>query len=141
MALVISLDVAELAATRFATSPLGETIRALQLLAKPDPPAVNLPWLRWARAQLERRPLRVARLWPLVVTGLPGGTYPEFLIPAPAASGRPSPTSWPGWRRRLPRRSGPACAACSPTAVAAQRGRAVRVAGVRADRGRDGGLP
>ncbi len=40
MALVISLDVAELAATRFATSPLGETIRALHLLAKPDPPAV-----------------------------------------------------------------------------------------------------
>lgn len=82
MALVISLDVAELAATRFATSPLGETIRALQLLAKPDPAAVNLPWLRWARARLDRRPLRVPRLWPLVVTGLP--YYPEFLIPAPA---------------------------------------------------------
>jgi DNA-binding transcriptional ArsR family regulator len=82
MALVISLDVAELAATRFATSPLAETIRALQLLAKPDPPAVNLPWLRWTRARLDRRPLRVPRLWPLVVTGR--GTYPEFLIPAPA---------------------------------------------------------
>lgn len=84
MALVISLDVAELAATRFATSPLGETIRALQLLAKPDPPAVNLPWLRWARARLDRQPLRVPRLWPLTVTGLPGGIYPEFLLPAPA---------------------------------------------------------
>jgi DNA-binding transcriptional ArsR family regulator len=79
--LVISLDVADLAATRFATSPLAETIRALQLLARPDPPAVNLPWLRWARDRLGSRPLRVGRLWPLVVTGLP--SYPEFLIPAP----------------------------------------------------------
>jgi len=94
VALVVSLDVAELAATRFATSPLGETIRALQLLAKPDPPAVNLPWLRWARARLDRRPLRVPRLWPLVVTGLP--YYPEFLIPAPA--GR-----WPAFADELAR--------------------------------------
>jgi DNA-binding transcriptional ArsR family regulator len=96
MALVVSLDVAELAATRFATSPLGETIRALQLLAKPGPPAVNLPWLRWARARLDRRPLRVPRLWPLVVTGLPGGTYPEFLIPAPAGQ-------WPAFADELAR--------------------------------------
>ncbi|HET7013369.1 MAG TPA: DUF5937 family protein [Streptosporangiaceae bacterium] len=79
--LVMSLDVAELAATRFAISPLGETIRALQLLARPDPPEVNRPWLRWARAQLDQRPLRAGRLWPLVVTGLP--FYPEFLLPAP----------------------------------------------------------
>jgi len=93
--LVISLDVAELAATRFAVSPLGETIRALQLLARPDPPAVvNLPWLRWARARLERRPLRVPRLWPLVVTGLP--YYPEFLIPAPAGQ-------WPAFADELAR--------------------------------------
>lgn len=81
MTLVVSLDVAELAATRFAASPLGETIRALQLLASPDPHAVNQPWVRWARARLDRRPLRVPRVWPLVVTGLP--TYPEFLMPAP----------------------------------------------------------
>jgi DNA-binding transcriptional ArsR family regulator len=96
MALVVSLDVAELAATRFATSPLGETIRALQLLARPDPPAVNLSWLRWARARLDRRSLRVPRLWPLVVTGLPGGTYPEFLIPAPAGQ-------WPAFADELAR--------------------------------------
>ena len=94
MALVISLDVAELAATRFATSPLGETIRALHLLAKPDPPAVNLPWLRWARARLDRRPLRVPRLWPLAVTGLL--TYPEFLIPAPEGQ-------WPAFADELAR--------------------------------------
>lgn len=82
VALVISLDVDELAATRFATSPLGETIRALQLLARTSAPAVNLPWLRWARAQLNQRPLQVPRLWPLAVTGLP--YFPEFLIPAPS---------------------------------------------------------
>lgn len=92
--LVLSLDVAELAATRFAVSPLGETIRALQLLAKPDPPAVNLPWLRWARTQLDRQPLRIPRLWPLVVTGLP--SYPEFLLPAPVGQ-------WPAFEDELAR--------------------------------------
>ncbi|HEY7144557.1 MAG TPA: DUF5937 family protein [Streptosporangiaceae bacterium] len=94
MTLVVSLDVAELATTRFATSPLGETIRALQLLARPDPPAVNLPWLRWARARLGQQPLQVPRLWPLVVTGLP--SYPEFLIPAPAGQ-------WPAFADELAR--------------------------------------
>ena len=94
MVLVISLDVADLAATRFATSPLGETIRALQLLAKPDPPAVNLPWLRWARARLNRQPLRLSRLWPLAVTGLP--YYPEFLLPAPEGQ-------WPAFAGELAR--------------------------------------
>jgi DNA-binding transcriptional ArsR family regulator len=86
MLLVLELDVADLAATRFAISPLIETSRAMQLLAKPSPPAVNLPWVRWARAQLGRRPLRMPRAWPLIVNGLP--SYPEFLAPAP--SGRAS---------------------------------------------------
>jgi DNA-binding transcriptional ArsR family regulator len=81
--LVISLDVAELAATRFAASPLSETIRAVQLLAAPQPSPVNRPWQDWARHQLDQRPLRVPRLWPLIVNGLPA--YPEFLIPAPAS--------------------------------------------------------
>jgi len=82
MLLVLELDVADLAATRFAISPLSETTRAMLLLARPSPPAVNLPWVRWARAQLDRRPLRMPRVWPLVVNGLP--VYPEFLVPAPA---------------------------------------------------------
>jgi DNA-binding transcriptional ArsR family regulator len=83
MSLVVSLDVAELAATRFAASPLCETIRAVQLLAAPQPPAVNRPWLDWARHRLDEQPLRVPRLWPLIVNGLP--SYPEFLMPAPAS--------------------------------------------------------
>jgi len=82
MLLVLELDVADLAATRFAISPLHETTRAILLLANPSPPAVNLPWVRWARAQLDRRPLRLPRLWPLIVNGLP--THPEFLSPAPS---------------------------------------------------------
>jgi DNA-binding transcriptional ArsR family regulator len=82
MLLVLELDVADLAATRFAISPLHETTRAMLLLANPSPPAVNLPWVRWARAQLGRRPLRLPRVWPLIVNGLP--THPEFLSPAPA---------------------------------------------------------
>ena len=82
MLVVLELDVADLAATRFAMSALSETTRAMLLLARPRPPAVNRPWVRWARAQLDRRPLRLPRAWPLIVNGLP--YYPEFLVPAPA---------------------------------------------------------
>jgi DNA-binding transcriptional ArsR family regulator len=82
MLTVLELDVADLAATRFAISPLGETLRAVALLGLASPPAVNRPWVRWARQELDRRPLRLARLWPLVVTDRP--TWPEFLLPAPA---------------------------------------------------------
>jgi len=82
MLLVLELDVADLAATRFAISPLHETTRAMLLLANPSPPAVNRPWVRWARAQLDRRPLRLPRVWPLIANGLP--THPEFLSPAPS---------------------------------------------------------
>jgi len=82
MLVVLELDVADLAATRFAISPLSETTRAMLLLARPDPAAVNMPWVRWARAKLGRRPLRLPRAWPLIVNGL--HCYPEFLNPAPA---------------------------------------------------------
>jgi DNA-binding transcriptional ArsR family regulator len=81
MLLVLELDVADLAATRFAISPLGETIRAVQLLAGRAAPAANMPWVRWARRELGWRPLRLPRLWPLIVNGLPN--FPEFLVPAP----------------------------------------------------------
>jgi len=81
MALVVELGVADLAATRFAISPLCETIKALLLLAQPAPSEVNLAWVRWSRVQLDSEPLRVPTVWPLVVNGL--GVYPEFLVPAP----------------------------------------------------------
>jgi len=82
MQLVLRLDVADLAATRFAISPLSETTRAMLLLANPGRAAVNRPWLHWALAELDRRPLRLPRTWPLVVNGRPW--YPEFLNPAPS---------------------------------------------------------
>ena len=82
MLVVLELDVADLAATRFAISPLSETTRAMLLLSRPSPAAVNLSWVRWARAKLDRRPLRLPRTWPLIVNGL--RVYPEFLNPAPA---------------------------------------------------------
>ena len=80
---MLELDVADLAATRFAISPLSETVRAVQLLGDRETPAVNAPWVRWARSELSWRPLRLPRLWPLIVNGLT--THPEFLVPAPEA--------------------------------------------------------
>jgi DNA-binding transcriptional ArsR family regulator len=82
MQLVLELTVADLAGTRFAVSPLAETLRALPLLANPSRSALNRPWVRWARAELDRRPLRLPRVWPLIMNDLP--YWPEFLFPAPA---------------------------------------------------------
>lgn len=79
---VLELGVADLAGTRFATSPLGETVRAILLLGHPGRAEVNRPWLDWTRRQLDQAPLRLARTWPLVVNGL--DMFPEFLVPAPA---------------------------------------------------------
>lgn len=80
MRLTVDVDVTDLAATRFATSPLIETVLAVQLLGKPDSSPVSRTWLRWARAQLDQQPLRVPRLWPLL-TSRP--RWPEWLAPAP----------------------------------------------------------
>src|ERR1700722_10164913 len=81
MRYVMKLDVADLAATRFTTSPLGETIGAVRLLGNPRPPGVNLPWVRWARREPARRP---------------GGGRPS---PAtwPSSAPRPLPPSAPAW--------------------------------------------
>jgi DNA-binding transcriptional ArsR family regulator len=84
---LLELGVADLAGTRFATSPLAETVRAVLLLGNPARPAVNRPWLDWARSRLDESPLRLARTWPLVVNGL--DWFPEFMIPAPGGQ-RPS---------------------------------------------------
>lgn len=80
--LTVEIGVADLAATRFAISPLAETIHAVRLLGTPGRSAVNRPWEHWARALLATQPLQIPRLWPLIVNGLT--TYPEFLLPAPA---------------------------------------------------------
>lgn len=77
----MQIGVADLAASRFAFSPLDETVAAIRLLAEPGKSAVNAPWVRWAQAELAARPQPLPRFWPLVINGLP--YYPEFLIPAP----------------------------------------------------------
>jgi DNA-binding transcriptional ArsR family regulator len=88
MATVLELGLADLAGTRFAASPLSETVKAVLLLGSPGrAPALNRPWLDWARAQLARAPLRMPQTWPLLNNGL--DFYPEFLLPAPAGQ-RPS---------------------------------------------------
>lgn len=78
----ISLGVDDLAATRFAVSPLAETVFALQLLRTGAADPVNRPWLRWARHDLSRHPLPLPLLWPLLGDGQ--RSRPEFLTPAPS---------------------------------------------------------
>ena len=79
---IISLGVDDLAATRFAVSPLAETVFALQLLRTGAADPVNRPWLRWARRDLSQRTLSLPLLWPLLRDGR--RSRPEFLTPAPA---------------------------------------------------------
>jgi DNA-binding transcriptional ArsR family regulator len=81
MRLTVSLGSDDLAATRFAISPLGETITAISLLGAKDAGPVNLPWLHWAHATLAAKPLALPLLWPLIHSGR--SSRPEFLTPAP----------------------------------------------------------
>ncbi|GAA3672756.1 DUF5937 family protein [Nonomuraea antimicrobica] len=81
MALTIELGVAELAETRFAISPLSETVSALRQLGDRDRHPINRHWLRWAAGELAGRPLDLSHTWPLIVSDRPN--WPEFLIPAP----------------------------------------------------------
>lgn len=77
----ISLGVDDLAATRFAVSPLAETVFAVQLLRTGEADPVNQPWLRWARHDLATRPLSLPLVWPLLRGVM--RSRPEFLTPAP----------------------------------------------------------
>jgi hypothetical protein len=81
----VELGVGDLAGTRFAVSPVHETITALQLLAVPGRQPLHAPWARWAQDQLAARPLEVPLLRQLVVHDRK--SWPEFLAPAPPAGG------------------------------------------------------
>ncbi|NIH87956.1 ArsR/SmtB family transcription factor [Amycolatopsis granulosa] len=85
MPLTVELGVSEWAATRFAISPLSETVAGLQQLAAQVRRAGNLPWVRWAEAELARKPLRLPGVWPLI-TGC-RASWPSFLVPAPRGAG------------------------------------------------------
>lgn len=111
MALTIDLGVAELAATRFAISPLSETVSGLQQLGDIDRRPINLRWLRWATDELAGHPLDLSHTWPLLVNDRP--SWPEFLVPAHSAQGHPSRTTWQPCKGRPPARCGSASGACS----------------------------
>jgi DNA-binding transcriptional ArsR family regulator len=85
MPLTLDLSVAELASTRFAVSPLSETISGLQQLGDRGRQEINLRWLRWASDELAGRPLALSRTWPLIVNDRP--SWPQFLVPAPVGAG------------------------------------------------------
>ncbi|WP_406630938.1 ArsR/SmtB family transcription factor [Amycolatopsis sp. WGS_07] len=81
MALTLELSTGDLADTRFAVSPLSETVSGLQTLGGCWGPG-RTPWARWAEAELAARPLDLSWTWPLLVTGRT--SWPQFLLPAPA---------------------------------------------------------
>jgi DNA-binding transcriptional ArsR family regulator len=84
MALTLDLSIGDLANTRFAISPLSETISGLQLLGKCWGHERHLRWVRWAVGELAARPLDLSRTWPLIVNDRP--SWPQFLLPASASA-------------------------------------------------------
>ena len=101
MALTIELGVAELAATRFAISPLSETVACLQQLGGRDRQVSTLRWLRWAEDELARAPLDLPRTWPLIVSDRLN--WPEFLVPAPRDAGASIDDDLAALQRTTPR--------------------------------------
>jgi DNA-binding transcriptional ArsR family regulator len=87
VAITVDIGVRELAATRFAVSPLSETASGLQLLGRGSRDSAVQPWLTWARAELRRTGFLLPVAWPLLVTKRM--SYPEFLLPSPRG---PEPT-------------------------------------------------
>ncbi|MFD0266541.1 helix-turn-helix domain-containing protein [Streptomyces sp. NPDC127106] len=74
------LGVEDLADTRFAVSPLSETVLSLRILRDPGVSALHLPWRRTVLGQLGA--LDTGLLMSLVADRL---TLPDFLTPRPAA--------------------------------------------------------
>jgi hypothetical protein len=72
------LGVDDLAATRFAISPLQETVGSLWAVADPGRAALHLPWLRAIRPELEALDTRLL----LSIVG-PTAALPDFLTPRP----------------------------------------------------------
>jgi DNA-binding transcriptional ArsR family regulator len=77
---LIRLSADDIALTRFAISPLGETVAAARVLLSPGAHAVHLPWARWARAALARDPIDLGIIAAMFARE---DVRPEFLTPAP----------------------------------------------------------
>lgn len=72
--------VADLAALRFAISPLWEVVKSIGLFADPSAATVHLPWLRQAARRVDPQQLRA------VVDLVPARGYtPDFLTPPPSS--------------------------------------------------------
>lgn len=77
----IELEASGIARTRFAVSPLAETISGLQQLGLRGETARTAWWTRWAVAQMRQASLTLGATWPLLMTE--GLGWPQFLLPAP----------------------------------------------------------
>jgi hypothetical protein len=85
----IELDVEDLANTRFAISPLAETVLSLRALVDPSQHTLQLPWLRAVDTRLDARDSHLLRsrvgpsLIPPDFRGIPSRALPDFLTPRP----------------------------------------------------------
>ena len=75
----IRVSAEDLLQTRFAFSPLWETVASFRALVDPTRHVLHLPWMTHAREEL--RGLDLDPLWTLV---RPEGYIPDFLTPPPA---------------------------------------------------------
>jgi DNA-binding transcriptional ArsR family regulator len=80
----IKLALDDLSATRFAISPIGETVAALSTLTDPGRHGLHLPWVRWAQPRLDGIRPELAELDLLMNSRI--GRLPSFIIPPPDTS-------------------------------------------------------
>ena len=80
----IKLTLDDLSATRFAISPVGETVAALGTLADPGRHALHLPWVRWARRRIAELAPDLTLLNVLITSSTM--RLPGFILPPPSTS-------------------------------------------------------
>ena len=78
--IVYEFELADLAQTRFAISPVHELVSGLRLLRNPDRGALHVPWVREALPIARRLDLELALL-----LAPPKGYMPDFLTPPPSS--------------------------------------------------------
>lgn len=82
--LALEFSVDDLARTRFAFSPLWETVVSVRALKTPGEHALHFPWIRETRARLADSGLDLAPLADLIPG--PHTGFPDFLTPPPCTS-------------------------------------------------------
>jgi biotin operon repressor len=80
----IKLALDDLSATRFAISPIGETVAALGTLADPGRHGLHLPWVRWAQPRLAELTPALTELNLLMASR--SRRLPSFIVPPPDTS-------------------------------------------------------